>query len=105
MSIPDQPMMRRPMEPQQAPLALPQKPNGRPTVHPLGEILDAIFYIVHSGCAWRLLAHDGFPPWKTVYYHYYFGLWRIDGTWEGMHAALREERAAQVRLGREAYTP
>ena len=51
------------------------------------EILDAIFYIVKSGCAWRLLPHD-FPPWKTVYH--YFRAWRLDGTWEWMHTALRE---------------
>ncbi len=48
------------------------------------EILNAIFYIVRSGCAWRLLPHD-FLPWKTV--HHYFRTWRIDGTWERLHAA------------------
>src|ERR671922_1926629 len=53
------------------------KAPGRPRVHALREILDAIFYIVRSGCAWRLLPHD-FPPWKTV--HHYFRTWRIDGT-------------------------
>ena len=37
----------------------------RPRVHALREILDAIFYIVRSGCAWRLLPHD-FPSWKTI---------------------------------------
>jgi putative transposase len=52
-------------------------------VHTLREILDAIFYILRSGCAWRLLPHD-FPPWKTI--HHYFRKWRIDGTWERMHA-------------------
>jgi putative transposase len=32
---------------------------GRPRVHTLREIVDAIFYIVvRSGCAWRLLPHD-----------------------------------------------
>jgi putative transposase len=31
----------------------------------LGEILDAVFYVVRGGCAWRLLPHD-FPPWQTV---------------------------------------
>jgi len=56
-------------------------------VHTLREILDAIFYIVRSGCAWRLLPHD-FPPWKTV--HHYFRTWRIDGTWQRMHSALRK---------------
>ncbi|MDP8971926.1 MAG: transposase, partial [Actinomycetota bacterium] len=36
--------------------------------HSLGEILDAVFYIVvRSGCAWRLLAHE-FPPWKTIHH-------------------------------------
>jgi putative transposase len=62
----------------------------------LREILDAVFYVVRSGCAWRLLPHD-FPPWKTVYH--YFRVWRIDGTWEGLHAALRER--VRVRLGRD----
>src|ERR671917_332719 len=69
--------------------------EGRPRLHSLREILNAIFYVVRSGCAWRLLPHD-FPPWKTVYH--YFRLWRIDGTWERLHEALR--RKARVRLGR-----
>ena len=60
------------------------------------EILDAIFYIVRSGCAWRLLPHD-FPPWKTV--HHYFRTWRIDGTWKKLHAALRER--LRVRMKRD----
>jgi transposase len=54
------------------------KATGRPRVHTLREVLNAIFYIVRSGCAWRLLPHD-FPPWKTI--HHYFRAWRIDGTW------------------------
>jgi putative transposase len=62
----------------------------------LREIINAIFYIVRSGCAWRLLPHD-FPPWKTV--HHYFRTWRIDGTWERMHSALRER--VRVRMGRD----
>jgi putative transposase len=69
--------------------------TGRPRIHSLREILDAVFYIVRSGCAWRLLPHD-FPPWKTV--HHYFRIWRIDGTWERLNAALRER--LRVRLGR-----
>jgi putative transposase len=69
--------------------------NGRPRVHSLREILDAVFYIVRGGCAWRLLPHD-FPPWTTVYH--YFRSWRLDGTWERMHAALRQR--VRVRLKR-----
>jgi putative transposase len=56
---------------------------GRPRSHSLREILNAIFYIVRSGCAWRLLPHE-FPPWKTIH-HYYFRTWRINGTWEQLH--------------------
>ena len=59
------------------------------------EMLNAIFYVVRSGCAWRLLPHD-FPPWKTVYH--YFRFWRLDGTWERMHSALRQR--VRVRLKR-----
>jgi len=73
----------------------PPKANGRPRIYPLREILDAIFYVVRSGCAWRLLPHD-FPPWKTVYH--YFRFWRLDGTWERIHSALRQR--VRVRLKR-----
>src|ERR671939_1835873 len=69
---------------------------GRPRRHSLREILDAIFYMVRSGCAWRLLPHE-FPPWKTI--HHYFRTWRIDGTWERLHAALRQR--LRVRLKRD----
>ena len=69
--------------------------DGRPRVHPLREILDAIFYVVRSGCSWRLLPHD-FPPWQTVYH--YFRAWRLSGIWERMHAALRQR--VRVRLER-----
>jgi putative transposase len=72
------------------------KAPGRPRLHTLREILDAIFYIVRSGCAWRLLPHD-FPPWKTI--HHYFRTWRLDGTWERMHAALRKR--VRVRMNRD----
>jgi putative transposase len=69
--------------------------NGRPRLHSTREILDAIFYVLKSGCAWRLLPHD-FPPWRTVYH--YFRAWRLSGLWERMHAALRER--VRVRLER-----
>ena len=72
------------------------KATGRPRLYPLREILDAIFYVVRSGCAWRLLPHD-YPPWKTVYH--YFRFWRLDGTWEKMHSALRKR--VRVRLKRD----
>jgi putative transposase len=71
------------------------KATGCPRIHPLREVLDAIFYVVKSGCAWRLLPHD-FPPWKTVYH--YFRFWRLDGTWKRMHSALCKR--VRVRLKR-----
>jgi putative transposase len=71
--------------------------NGQPRVHSSREVLNAVFYIVRGGCAWRLLPHD-FPPWKTVYH--YFRCWRLDGTWEKLHAALR--RRVRVRLKRDS---
>ena len=78
-----------------SPTFLLPKPVGARLYSPR-EILDTIFYVVRSGCAWRLLPHD-FPPWKTVYH--YFRFWRLDGTWERMHAALRKQRV-RVRLKR-----
>ena len=38
-------------------------------MHTTRKILNAVFYIVCGGCAWRLLPHD-FPPWKTVYHYF-----------------------------------
>ncbi|MDQ4106296.1 MAG: IS5 family transposase [Actinomycetota bacterium] len=68
---------------------------GRPRSHSLREILNAIFYVLRSGCQWRLLPHD-FPRWPTVYW--YFRKWRIDGTWETINRAIRER--LRVRLKR-----
>ena len=56
------------------------KLGGRPRIHSIWEVLDAIFWVAYSGCAWRLLPHD-FPPWKTVYH--YFRSWRLNGTCVG----------------------
>jgi putative transposase len=70
--------------------------EGRPRLHGLREILDAVFYVLKSGCPWRWLPRD-FPPWKTVYD--WFRRWRIDGTWKRLNAELRE--LLRVRLGRD----
>jgi len=73
------------------------KGAGRPRKHTLREILNAIFYLLRSGCAWRLLPHD-FACWKTVYH--YFRLWRISGVWEQINKVLRQ--TLRVKLGRDA---
>ena len=62
----------------------PAQPYGRLRMHSPCEILNVIFYIVRSGCAWRLLPHD-FPPWKTVYH--WFRKWRLDGVREQLNTA------------------
>ena len=71
--------------------------RGRPVTHSRRAIVNAIFYIIRSGCAWRLLPRD-LPPWKTVYH--YWRTWRRDGTWERLHTALRER--VRSRAGRKA---
>ena len=68
--------------------------TGRPRLHSPRKILDAILYVLKSGCAWRLLPND-FPPWKTVYH--YFRSWRLNGTWERMHSALRKRVRLAIR--------
>lgn len=73
-----------------------QGKRGRPRTWPLREIVDGIFYIVRSGCAWRLMPHD-LPPWQTVYGYYW--QWRNDGTWEKLNTALVQ--AVRVQEGRE----
>jgi putative transposase len=69
---------------------------GRPRTHGTREILNALFYVLKSGCPWRLLPKD-FPPWETVYW--WFGKWRVDGTLERLNATLRE--LLRSRLGRD----
>jgi putative transposase len=62
------------------------KPGGRPEAYPKREILNAIFYLLRSGCSWRMLPHD-LPPWRIVYHD--FRTWRQNGTWQVMHDLLR----------------
>jgi len=69
--------------------------RGRPKTHTTRQILNAVFYVLKSGCPWRMLPRD-FPPWETVYW--WFGRWRIDGTFERLNAALRE--VLRARRGR-----
>src|SRR5258708_10109106 len=61
--------------------------RGRPTSLERRDLADAIFYVVRSGCAWRLLPSD-FGPWQTVYG--YFRKWSQDWTWRFIHDGLRD---------------
>lgn len=71
------------------------RPGGRPRRCSTRELLNAMFYVVRTGCAWRMLPHD-FPAWQTVYY--YFRRWQSDGTWQKIHDSLR--RRVRVQAGR-----
>jgi putative transposase len=72
------------------------KKRGRPRLHSPREILDAVFYVLKSGCQWRMLPR-AFPPWKTVFH--YFRRWSIDGIWERLNRLLR--RRLREKLGRD----
>lgn len=73
----------------------PMSKRGRPRTHPLRRILDAIFYLVRTGCAWRYLPCN-YPPWQTVFYH--FRRFRLTGRWHLLYTALH--RAERERVGR-----
>ena len=78
------------------PLVPPAKRGGRPRTLDMRLVLDAIFYLLRTGCAWRMLPHD-FPRWQSVYE--YFRRWRKDGTMQRIHGTLRRE--VRVAAGRE----
>ena len=65
----------------------PAKPGGRPRSVNMREVLNALFYLGRTGCAWRMLPQN-YPPKDTVYY--YFKTFRQDGTWERIHDLLRK---------------
>ena len=73
------------------PLLPPSQARGRPIKYPRREVVNAIRYVLRTGCAWRMLPND-LPPWQIAFH--YFSTWRSDGTWEHVYEALRE----QVRL-------
>ena len=79
------------------PLIPPAKPGGRKRSIDIRAVINAILYLLRTGCAWRMLPHD-FPTWQTVYT--YFRNWRHDGTWQTINDALR--RQLRTQEGREA---
>ena len=81
-----------------APLIPDAKPGGRPRKTEMRAAMNAILYLLRTGCPWRYFPRDGFPPRSTVYN--IFRKFQREGVWEAiwaeLHASLRE------RLGREA---
>ena len=71
--------------------------RGRPRSVDRREVVNAILYVLRTGCQWRYLP-EGFPNWNTVYW--YFARWTEDGTWERINDQLR--RQWRVQIGRDA---
>jgi putative transposase len=81
-----------------SPLIPPAKAGGRPRSLDMRQVLNAMLYIVVTGCQWRLLPRD-YPAWPSVYT--YFARWRDDGTWRRIHDTLRAQ--ARRRAGRHKH--
>ena len=85
-----------------APLIPPAKRGGRKREVDVREVLNAILYVLGTGCQWRALPKD-LPPRSTV--HNYFSLWEWDGTLDRIHHHLYvmtrelEGRAASPTAG------
>jgi putative transposase len=77
----------------------PRDRRGSASLHPRKRIVDAIFYVVKSGCQWRMLPND-FPPWQTVYDH--FSRWNKRGVWE---AALNQLNALHRQNNGRSASP
>jgi len=71
--------------------------EGRPASVERREIVNAMLYVLRSGCPWRLLPHE-FPAWGTVYY--YFRRWQREGVWDRVLKTLRME--LRQKQGRNA---
>lgn len=67
--------------------------------YPRREMLDAIFYVVRTGCQWRNLPHD-FPPWQTVYNT--FRNWQLKGIFQKVNEELRNRLRLKEGKAKEA---
>jgi putative transposase len=68
-------------------LPKPQRKGPKANVN-LREIVNGIFYVLHTGCQWRAIPHD-LPPYSTVYS--YFQKWQRKGIWRQVNQVLREQ--------------
>jgi transposase len=76
------------LEPLLKPPGLDRHGGGRPRKYELRRIVDALLYVVKTGCQWRQMPVN-FPPWQSVYQQ--FRTWRDGGVWECATKALREQ--------------
>jgi putative transposase len=75
------------------------RPVGRPRTTNLRAVLNAIFYLLRTGCQWRLLPRE-FPPCGTVYH--YFRAWQNSGVWVHLHRARGFDAHKRVK-GRKRH--
>jgi len=66
--------------------------SGRPIELDMRQVVNAIFYVVRTGCQWKNLPRD-YPNYNSVYYHY--RKWCRDGTWQAVNEALRQQERQQ----------
>jgi len=74
----------------------PTNHRGRPRKWEMWQIINAILYVVRTGCQWRMLPKD-FAPWQTVYG--YFRRWKRQGLWELINEEL--VKTVRVKAGRK----
>src|SRR6202022_1265434 len=79
------------------PLIPQASPGGRPRKTDMRAAMNAILYLLRTGCPWRYLPRDGFPPRSTVYNIFrkfqHEGVW--EAIWDELHVALRERPRGQ----------
>ena len=80
-----------------APLLPQVKGFGHPRTTDLREVVNAIFYVIRSGCQWEMLPHD-LPHPSTVYS--YFNKWKKKGIWQAIHDKLRVD--VREKVGKNA---
>lgn len=76
---------------------IPKSRWGRPLEIDMGRAINAMFYVVRTGCQWANLPSE-YPPYQSVYYHYH--KWCRNGTWETMNTTLRN--LVRQAVGRQA---
>jgi len=80
---------------------IPVYPGGRPRKTSMRDVVDALFYLVRTGCQWRYLPKD-FPPKSTVWG--YFDAWRYNGVLDEIHDLLRDRVRKQEKPGHPRHT-
>ena len=74
------------------------KATGRPRRVEFRAVVNAVLYLVFTGCQWRFLPLD-YPHWRTVYG--YFQAWQDDGRWYRIHETLRSE--VRIKKGKHKH--